>query len=100
MIYTIPVQPIPSQDFQVVLGTQNVSILIYILNDGILYCNVAVNGEMVSSGRAIRVGIPLCYGSANFQGKLYFKDVLNLNVDPEYKGLGSRWVLVWDDNKV
>lgn len=90
----IPIQPVPSQQLQVVLGGQNCQIAIYQKPQGI-FVDINVNGVDISIAtlaQDVNALNPITYSS--FQGNLIFTDTQGPS-DPEYTGLGSRYQLVY-----
>lgn len=90
----IPLQPIPSQRLQIVLGNQNCQIAVYMKGDHI-YVDVNSNGAIISTTVLAMNMVPLvptCY--LGFQGNLFFIDSQGTN-DPVYTGLGSRYQLLY-----
>ena len=90
----IPIQPVPSQITEVVLGAQNCQILIYQKPQG-MFVDINVNGADVVTGVIARDAVPLvCREYAGFSGNLVFIDTQG-SADPVYDGLGSRYSLVY-----
>lgn len=90
----IPVQPVPSQQLQVVLGGQNCQIAIYQKPQGI-FVDINVNGidiSIATLAQDVNALNPITYSS--FQGNLIFTDTQGTS-DPKYTGLGSRYQLVY-----
>lgn len=90
----IPIQPVPSQQLQVVLANQNCQINIYQKRQG-LFVDVILNGVTISSAviaQNLNLLNPITY--TGFQGNLYFTDTQG-TTDPVYTGLGSRYLLVY-----
>lgn len=90
----IALQPVPSQQLQIVLGGQNCQIAIY-LRGKHLYVDLTVDGEDVSVCVIARDVIPLVPTTyLGFIGQLLFTDTQGTS-DPTYDGLGSRYQLVY-----
>lgn len=93
---TLPVQPVASQTFPVTLGNQNCTITLQQMSTG-LFFTLAVAGNVIVSSRycADRVNLvrPAYLG---FSGYLYFVDTSGAGEDPSYKGLGSQFILVYE----
>lgn len=90
----IPLQAIPNQVINAVLGGQNCTIVLYQRDPG-LFCNLYVGTALVIGGviceninRIVRDSY------LGFIGDLIFED-LQGDEDPHYSGLGSRWVLCY-----
>jgi hypothetical protein len=91
---TIALQPVPSQQLQVVLGGQNCQIAVYQKTTG-MYVDVNVNGADISIAVIARDVIPLVPTAyLGFVGNLIFTDTQG-NSDPIPDGLGSRYQLVY-----
>jgi hypothetical protein len=92
----LPVQPKPSQVFDVTLGTQNCEMTLQQMSTG-MFMSISVDGVSVISGR-------YCVDRVNmvrqkylgFGGALYFVDTTQQGSDPYYSGLGSRYLLVYE----
>lgn len=92
----IPLQPIPSQEVQVILGGQNCTLSVY-WRFGKLYADLLVDSEPVFQGS-------ICQNlqwvnqspSPEFSGGLVFVDGLG-NESPRWDGLGTRWALLYLD---
>lgn len=90
----IPIQPVPSQQLQVVLANQNCQISIYQKPQGI-FVDLISNGVTISTAVIAQDANPLCPISyTGFQGNIVFTDTQG-NSDPVYTGLGSRYQLVY-----
>lgn len=99
---TIPLQPVPTQATKVVLGGQNVQLLIYQKPQGV-FVDINADGVDIVVGVIARDAVPLmCRKYLGFVGNLLFVDTQG-NSDPSYDGLGSRFSLVYltaDENAV
>ena len=95
-IQVLPVQPIPSQTFQATLGAQNCSITLQWMRTG-LYVSLSIAGVPIISGkRGIdRVNL-IRQAYLGFTGFLYFVDSTNKGRNPHVRGLGSRFLLVYE----
>ena len=93
---TVPLQAVPSQQVQTVLGGQNCQIAVYTLGtEGHVFADINVNGVDISSGILARNAVPLNpFGYAAFAGNLMFIDTQGLS-DPSYTGFGARFQLVY-----
>ena len=90
----VPIQPVPSQQLQIVLAGQSVQIAIYLLGKCI-YVDCNVNGNDISTTVLAHDVTPLVPTSyLGFVGNLLFTDTQGTS-DPQYTGLGSRWVLLY-----
>lgn len=91
----IPIQPVPSQTFQVTLGAQNCQITLQWMDTG-LYLSLSINGNPIVSGKLCVDRVSLIRQTyLGFAGWLYFVDTQGDN-DPYYTGLGSRYLLVYE----
>lgn len=90
----IPLQAKPNQTLSVVLNQQNCQITLRWLLDG-LYLDLAINDKIIILGAGCRDRNRLVrHVYLGFQGELSFVD-LQGKEDPQYTGLGSRWMLVY-----
>ena len=91
---TIPLQPVPTQATKVVLGGQNVQLLIYQKPQGV-FVDINADGVDIVVGIIARDAVPLmCRNYMGFIGNLLFVDTQGSS-DPTYDGLGSRFSLVY-----
>lgn len=91
---TVTLQPVPSQQLQVVLGGQNCQIAVY-LKGKHLFVDVNVNGVDISLAVIARDVIPLVPTTyLGFIGNLVFTDTQGTS-DPTFDGLGARYQLVY-----
>lgn len=91
---TIALQPVPSQQLQVVLGGQNCQIAVYLKGEN-LFVDVNSNGVDISIAVIARDVIPLVPTTyLGFVGNLIFTDTQGSS-DPTFDGLGSRYQLVY-----
>ena len=90
----IPLQPVPTQATKVVLGGQNVQLLIYQKPQGV-FVDINADGADIVVGIIARDAVPLmCRNYMGFIGNLLFVDTQGSS-DPTYDGLGSRFSLVY-----
>lgn len=93
---SVPIQPIPSQQLQVVLAGQFCAMNIYV-KDQCMFFDLAVNGTPIAYAvecMNLVSLVPTAY--FGFVGWLVFMDTQGME-DPLYTGLGSRWVLLYLD---
>lgn len=92
----IPLQPIPAQEVQVILGGQNCTLSVY-WRFGRLYADLLVDSEPIFTG-AICQNLQWVNQSPSylFSGGLMFVDTLGEEA-PRWDGLGSRWSLLYLD---
>ena len=90
----IPIQPIPSQSVSVVLNGQNCQINIY-QKGQLVFIDLNSNGvDIVTGVLAHNVNPLVCIKYTGFLGNLTFVDTQG-NDDPQYTGLGTRYVLIY-----
>jgi hypothetical protein len=90
----IPLQPIPNQVVNVVLGNQNCTIVLFQRDEG-LFCNLYVGSALVIGGVACQnINRIVRDAYLGFVGDLIFED-LQGDSDPDYTGLGSRWMICY-----
>lgn len=91
---SVSLQPVPSQQLQIVLGGQNCQIAVY-LKGKHLFVDVNSNGVDISTCVLARDVIPLVPTAyLGFIGNLIFTDTQGAS-DPTFDGLGSRYQLVY-----
>lgn len=94
MSVQVPLQPVPSQQLQIVLGGQNCQIAVYLRGVN-LYVDTNVNGVDISVGVLAMNMVPLVPTVyLGFAGNLVFLDTQGTS-DPTYDGLGSRYQLLY-----
>ena len=94
----IPLQPIPAQEVQVILGGQNCTLSVY-WRWGKLYADLLVDSEPIFTG-AVCQNLQWVNQSPSpvFSGGLIFVDSLGREA-PRWDGLGSRWSLLYLDSE-
>lgn len=91
---TIPLQAVSSQTLSAVLANQNCQIAVYQKTTG-LYFDLSVNNAPIVTTKLCRDRVKLVRQEyLGFDGDLAFVDTQGRD-DPEYAGLGSRFVLVY-----
>ena len=91
----IPLQPIPAQRLQVVLDGQNCTLAVYTRGRS-LYADLDVGSNTVFRGAICRYGADVVQSpTLLFSGSLHFYDTQGGMQDPEYTGLGSRYILLY-----
>lgn len=91
----LPIQPLPSQTFEVTLGTQDCQITLQQMATG-LFITLVVNGVLTLSSYYCNDRLGLVRRSyLGFVGWLYFVDTQG-TTDPFYEGLGTRFLLVYE----
>ena len=93
----LPVQPIPAQSFEATLGTQDCTITLRQFATG-LFMDLSVSGSQVIAGAYCNDRVNLVRRAyLGFSGALYFVDTSQQGQDPSYDGLGSRYLLIYED---
>lgn len=93
----IPLDTIPNQQFNIVLGGQNCTIHLYQRGD-YLYMDLSVDGNVVRNGMLCLVNTLLTnYRLLRFSGYLFFIDTYNQGGIPNYKELDTRYILVYEE---
>lgn len=96
MIYTIPLQPVPAQQLSCTLNAQDCSFWIRQLSSG-LYLDLKINNSPAIMGALCLNNNDLVRNPTSpLNGALFFTDTQGNN-DPYYSGLGSRFVLQYED---
>lgn len=101
----IPLYPLPSQSFRVLLGDQDCRITVYekkrypgpagVITGPMLFMNIEVNGTTILNGVPCVCGVPIVIDNyLEFDGDLTFYDTLGTS-DPVSSGLGTRWFLAY-----
>lgn len=95
MPLVIPIQAVPSQTVNCVLGGQNCQIAVYYKVQGI-FVDLAINGAdvFVASLGLNQNPLDPCNSYDGFAGDLYFIDTQGSD-DPQYTGFGTRWFLLY-----
>lgn len=90
----IPLQAVPAQTVSVILGSQSCTISVYQKSVGVFF-DLQLNGNTIVSGRVCRDRVKLVRSEyLGLIGDLFFADILGKE-DPDYTGLGGRFVLVY-----
>lgn len=90
----IPLQSVPSQSAQIVLGGQNCLVRVYQKSTG-LFFDLLVDGNPIVQARICRDRNRLVrYERLGFSGDLFFVDSQGVS-DPVYSGLGDRYNLFY-----
>jgi hypothetical protein len=93
-VLNIPVTPVPSQIFNVNLASQVCTIKIYQRSTG-LFLDLYVAASLIVGGVICQDANRIVRDAyLGFVGDLAFYDTQGSD-DPEYSGLGSRWVLCY-----
>ena len=93
-LFIVPLQAVPSQSAQIVLGGQNCLVRVYQKSTG-LFFDLLVDGNPVVQARICRDRNRLVrYERLGFSGDLFFVDNQGYS-DPVYSGLGGRYNLFY-----
>ena len=93
-MYIIPISPIPSQSFKVVLADQDCEIALLTRGES-MYCDLTVNGVVIQQGAIIQDCVSIVQAPTDgFVGTLAMIDTLG-NEAPRWDGLGDRWQLTY-----
>ena len=95
-IREIPLSPIPHQLVATVVNGQTVQIEIR-QNGSSLYTSCAVDGVQITQGvRAVNHGELLPWADYRVNSQIEWVDTQG-DADPQHEGLGSRWLLCFDE---
>lgn len=97
-ITKIPMSQIPAQALQVVLGNDTLDLSLYQKTTG-LFCDAKVNGVVVCYGVFCVNLSKLLPSYALEVGNVFFYDTQGTGY-PTYLGLGSRYILIYDESLV
>lgn len=92
----IALQPVPSQQSQVVLDGQQCQIAVYVKTQ-CMFFDITVNGNPLAyavQAKNLVSLVPTSY--LGFSGWLSFLDTQGTE-NPQYSGLGTRWILLYLD---
>lgn len=91
----IPLKAVPNQTLAITLARQNVQLAVR-QNGGALFLDLTSNGASVLRTRICRDRLRLLLGAhyRGFVGDLAFVDTQG-KTDPQFEGLGSRYVLYY-----
>lgn len=90
----VPLEAVPSQSAQIILGDQNCLVRVYTKSTG-LFFDLLVGGNPIVLGRICRDRCRLVrYERLGFNGDLFFVDSQGVS-DPFYTGLGDRFSLIY-----
>ncbi len=92
--FTIPLKAVPAQTLTVRLGDQDTKIDMRQTSTGI-YVSVYISGVAIVLGRAALNLVKIV--RRGMIGDVFFYDTQGAS-DPIYTGLGSRFILIYDDN--
>lgn len=91
---TIPLDPVPSQSFQIVLDNQDCEIDLLFRGNN-FFVNLIVDGTIVQQGAIVHDAVSIITRPNNiFSGAIAVIDTQG-DDDPLYSGLGTRWQMVY-----
>lgn len=89
----IPLQAIPNQSFNIVLGEYNCILHLYQRGE-YMYLDLTADSVVIRQGAICLVDVDILnYKNNNFDGYLFFSDLMGLFGIPNYSELGNRYVL-------
>lgn len=95
-ISVIPLVVTPAQSLTVQLGDQSCQIVVRQRRTG-LYVDLSVQDEPIALGVIARNLVKMVRGKyLGFVGDIFFADTIGTD-DPDYTGLGGRFLFLWDD---
>lgn len=96
-VQVIPLEPIPSQTLNMVLAGQNCQLAVSTLATG-MYFTLTADGRSICINTICRniARLLLDRGYLGFVGDFAFVDQQG-DADPQFAGLGSRWLLLYND---
>lgn len=95
-LIVIPLDAVPSQTLTIPLGGQATRINLYTRTFG-LFVDVYVNNTLIIGGVAALNLVKVVRSKyLGFLGDVFFFDTQGQS-DPEYSGLGDRYVMLYDD---
>lgn len=95
-MYEIPLDAIPYQTVSFMIGDKAVTVSLRQLGTS-LYTSLWVDGEMINSNiRATNGGHICVFPTSEISTDLRLIDTVG-SEDPQYDGLGSRWLLVYGE---
>ena len=90
----IPISAVASQEFTILLGNQNCTIVLNQKNTGLFFDLFIGGNPIVQSMICLNLVGLIREQYLGFTGQLFFFDTQGPS-DPEYTGLGSRYLLVY-----
>lgn len=96
--FIIPLQPNPNQKTSLIVGNQNLTVEIYIIETGELYANVYIDTELILAGTKCNAGIALNQYNTNLNG--YLTWVTLDGYDPTWQLIGTNAFLLWSDYSI
>lgn len=102
---TIPLEPIPNQQLNIILSGQHITLAVY-SRAGFCYLDIGIGGDWTARGMLIVTGESILRKGLSFTGHLVLVDVRSrldaqfdpasdLTADPVWTGLNTRYVLYY-----
>ena len=102
---TIPLEPIPNQQLNIILSGRNVTLAVY-SRAGFCYLDLGMGGDWTARGMLIVTGESILRDGADFPGRLVLVDVrsrldaqfdpsMDMNADPIWTQLNDRFMLYY-----
>lgn len=98
MIYTIPLQAYPNQRVSITVNQQNLTVEVYIIEDGGMYANVYVGADLVVAGARCNAGIAINQYPTKIKGYLTWWTEDGYN--PTWEQLGTTAFLLYSDYSI
>lgn len=98
MILIIPLQANPNQRTTVTVGNQNVTIDVYVIEDGGLYADVYINADQIVAGARCNAGVTLNQYLTALNGYLTWWTEDGYN--PTWQNIGKTAFLFWSDYSI
>lgn len=98
MIEIIPLQAYPNQRTTVTVNNQNLTVSVYIIEDGAMYADVYLNADLVVAGAKCNAGIAINQYLTPIKGYLTWWTEDGYN--PTWEQLGSTAFLLYSDYSI
>jgi len=98
MIYIIPLQANPNQRTTVTINNQNLTVDVYIVEDGGMYADVYLNADLVIAGARCNAGIAINQYNTPIRGYLTWYTTSGYN--PTWQQLGTSAFLMYSDYSI
>lgn len=98
MIEIIPLQAYPNQRTTVTVNNQNLTVSIYIIEDGTMYADVYLNADLVVAGAKCNAGVAINQYITPING--YLTWLTTDGYDPTWEQLGTTDFLLYSDYSI
>lgn len=98
MLYIIPLQANPNQRTTVTVGSQNLTVDVYIVEDGGMYADVYIDATLILAGARCNAGVSLNQYNTPLKGYLTWWTESGYN--PTWPQIGTTAFLLWSDYSV